>query len=298
MRICVIHGVVIRMHPLFPLLIFLYILAGQGMMIAAFLLALLLHESGHFYAAQRLNLPVSQIELTPFGGAMQIDLSRGLERLPALWLASAGILMNCLCAAFSFGLVCASGSGGFWAMFTAANLMMLFVNLIPILPLDGGRMLLSVLTFFVDRALAFSVLLWLGRFLAVALVAYAGLLSLQGAFRLHWILLGSFLLYASALEEQHSVSRYLSALFAARKKAESGVILQVQCIAAPSTKSLCSLFPQLKPNCYHIVAVTDPDSGRIRHFLYENQLLDAALHSPSAPLTHLIPFSNKNKPDI
>ena len=81
MKLCTVYGTTLRMHPLFPLLLLLYLLGGQGTMIAAYLLALLLHEAGHCWAARRVGLTVSEIELTPFGATGlrvgQFPLGRG-----------------------------------------------------------------------------------------------------------------------------------------------------------------------------------------------------------------------------
>ena len=62
MKICTVYGTTCRLHLLFIITILIFILAGQGIMIGANLLALLLHEAGHLFIANCFHLPVSEIE--------------------------------------------------------------------------------------------------------------------------------------------------------------------------------------------------------------------------------------------
>ena len=289
MKIWTFHGTTLRVHPLFPLLLAFYLLSGQTLLIVAAIITLLLHEGGHYFVARQFGLPVSQIELTPFGGAMQIDLAEGVQGPRGVLLASAGILMNSLCLLASIGLL-RSGTltSPFLNHFLLTNLSMLAVNLLPALPLDGGRILLCLISPRITRAKAFRVLLVLGRILAVLLIGYSLFLALHGQYRPLWAIVGCYLIYASALEERHSAARYFAALFARRDHLNDGQALPLQTLCASPQLTLYSLLPQLQPNAYHRVHLLDEAQNTVLGTIDEAALFRAVLDTPSATLQEIL----------
>ncbi len=287
MKICTLHGVTLRVHPLFLLILLLYTLAGQGIMIAACVLALALHEAGHYAAACHLRLPVSEIELTPFGGAMQIAGSDGATGRSGFLLAAAGPLVNAICLAASY-FVLQRSAMPFMVWFALSNLSMLAANLLPILPLDGGRMVLALLSPRFGRPHVFRALLLLGRIAAAALIACSLALALKGLFRPAWMALGCYLFYAASLEEKHGTARFLSALFSRRLRAENGAALPVQHLCVSGGTALYTLLPQLRPAAYHLVSVVDDQGCKILGTVDEAGLYNAVLHAPHAAMAQII----------
>jgi Zn-dependent protease/CBS domain-containing protein len=120
-----------------------------------FFVGLILHELSHAVVARRRGLPVNRITLFLLGGVAQI------EREPAtaateFWMAIAGPFMSVV-----FGCVClAVAHFAFnWQLWTLAhnpgaaifewlgyiNFMLAAFNMIPGFPLDGGRVLRSII---------------------------------------------------------------------------------------------------------------------------------------------------------
>lgn len=287
MKICTLYGTTFRIHPLFWLIALFCVLSGQGVMIISSLLALLLHEAGHLYAAYKLKLPVSEVELTPFGGAMQIALSDGISGKRGFALAGAGILMNLICAVCAALSLCLSPSV-FLKWFLLSNLSMLLFNLIPVLPLDGGRMFLSFLSPRMGKPRAMKLLLMLGRLLSVGMMLYSLYGALRGCYYPSWMLLGCYMLYAAALEEKHNTARYLSALFSRRFKIENDASVPVQQLCVRADMKLFTLLPQLQPNAYHILSVVDDSACHILGTICEDRLFRAVMDTPSATVGNIM----------
>jgi Zn-dependent protease/CBS domain-containing protein len=113
-----------------------------------FLASILLHELGHAVQARRDGVPVGGITLWVFGGVAELrgDMpSPGAE----LRIAAAGPAVSlvlgvvCLGAALALHLPAQVDGVAFWIGYI--NLSLLVFNLIPALPLDGGRMLRALL---------------------------------------------------------------------------------------------------------------------------------------------------------
>jgi Zn-dependent protease len=150
--------------------------------VVAFLFAVLLyisvlvHELAHAVTALRFGLPVHRITIQFLGGVSEIDKPQTAGREFAV--AAAG-------PALSLGL-----AGGFWgvglaldvdtlagrmvALLAVSNLMVAVFNLLPGLPLDGGRMLRAGVWGATKRPMAGTVAAsWAGRVLAVVVLAGA-----------------------------------------------------------------------------------------------------------------------------
>ena len=286
MKICTLYGTTLRVHPMFPVLLVFYMMAGHGLLIAAYLAALLLHEAGHWYAAGRLRLSVAQIELTPFGGVMQIGQGNAVTGPGGFRLACAGVLVNLIFFLLSACLLRRSVSP-FLLYFALAHLSMMLINLLPVLPLDGGRMLLSLLSLRFPPERIWRPLLIAGRVLCALLMVYSLVLALCGIFRPFWMILGCYLLYASVQEEKQSTARYIAALFSRRYRADSGAALPVQHICVGGDMPLYLLLPQLDPRAYHMVSVLDDSARCITGTITETQLYQALLEQPEAQIKTL-----------
>ncbi|SFB55119.1 Zn-dependent protease (includes SpoIVFB) [Amycolatopsis marina] len=107
-------------------------------------LSVLAHELGHCVVALRLGIPVRRVRLFLLGGLSEVSRT---PRKPAHegLVAAAGPLVSILLAALCALLLLAVPSGGAaWllvAQCAVANLAVGVFNLLPGLPLDGGRML-------------------------------------------------------------------------------------------------------------------------------------------------------------
>lgn len=118
-----------------------------GLALAVLLyLSVLAHEASHALVARRFGLPVSHITLQFFGGMTSIDTEPDSPR-QEFWVSVVGPLASLGVAVVSFlaylaapgGLVGLAFSGLAWT-----NLFVGVVNLVPGLPLDGGRILKAV----------------------------------------------------------------------------------------------------------------------------------------------------------
>lgn len=138
-------------------------------------LAVLLHEASHAVVAQRLGYGVTSITLHFLGGMTEID---GQSRRPRheFWIAvvgpltsiAVGVVAGAVWWVLPEGLVRTTVGG-----LASANLLIGVLNLVPGLPLDGGRVLrAAVWGASGDQHRGSIVAGWGGRVTAVALLAW------------------------------------------------------------------------------------------------------------------------------
>ncbi|BAU82130.1 Zn-dependent proteases [Streptomyces laurentii] len=150
----------------------------------AFYASVLVHELAHTLAALRFKLPVRRIQLQFFGGVSEIDKETetpGREFVlafvgPLLSLVLAGIFYLTMYAVEP-GTVPGVLLGGLMI----SNLIVAIFNLLPGLPLDGGRMLRAVVWKITGNAMSGTVAAaWVGRALALAVLIGLPLLTQSG----------------------------------------------------------------------------------------------------------------------
>jgi Zn-dependent protease len=147
----------------------------------AFYGSVLIHELAHTLVALRYKLPVRRIPLQFFGGVSEIEKEAetpGRE----FSLAFAGPLLSLLLGG-TFYLTQrladpASVAGVLLAGLMVSNVVVALFNLLPGLPLDGGRMLRAVVWRITGRPMAGTVAaVWTGRCLALLVLIGLPLLT-------------------------------------------------------------------------------------------------------------------------
>lgn len=143
--------------------------AGFPLLLA---LSVLLHELGHGLTARRLGIPVTEYVITLWGGHTQFDRELRSPGTSAL-VSVAGPVVNAVLAAVSWWA--AGAADGVVALLLGAsaiaNGFVAAFNLLPGLPLDGGRVLeAAVWRVTGDRVRGTLAAGWVGRVLAVGVV--------------------------------------------------------------------------------------------------------------------------------
>lgn len=105
------------------------------------LLVLVLHEGGHWLAMRLLGYRNVQVVLLPLAGGVTMGEEEMASAQDRVWVALAGPLPGLLLgAALLFG-----GAEGMWLHFALLLVFVNVLNLLPVLPLDGGQVLQHLL---------------------------------------------------------------------------------------------------------------------------------------------------------
>jgi Zn-dependent protease len=143
---------------------------GAGLLVIGLVFgSVLLHELGHAVVARRYGVHVSGIELSFFGGAAKmVQMPRSADHEIAI--AAAGPAVSLMLAGAGLGLgglLHASLLGDLFGAIGWINLVLAGFNLIPALPMDGGRILRAVLTRRMDFVRATDVAVDVARVVAI-----------------------------------------------------------------------------------------------------------------------------------
>lgn len=109
----------------------------------------LLHEFGHIFVGKHFGVQAKDVTLYLFGGCANMEVP--VEPKKEFFIAIGGPLVNVL---LILPLYSMCGISEFFLNVFYANLFILFFNILPCFPLDGGRILRSILCLFFNRVLA------------------------------------------------------------------------------------------------------------------------------------------------
>jgi len=160
-----------------------------------FLAAAAIHEAGHLLCLEICHVPVTAFQIGALGATLSTGPMTGRQEL--------------LCAAAGPGINLLSGAmlAGAAPRFLLLSLMLALFNLLPLYPLDGGRILRVLLPGLADRIALFA---GAGLFLAGAVltaVLHQGLWPL--------LLLGTLLakIAVNQIQEQKLIANHASGLY-------------------------------------------------------------------------------------
>ena len=156
-------------------------LLWNGLEYVALFAIVLLHEFGHALACRRVGGSADHIVLWPLGGVAYVNPPP--RPGATLWSIAAGPLVNVALLPVLSALIILSRSSG-WAVAAPnahtllravwfMNLVLLTFNLLPIYPLDGGKILWSLLWFPLGRSRSLMVVTAIGALGAAALIVVA-----------------------------------------------------------------------------------------------------------------------------
>jgi len=154
------------------------------LLVAMVFVFVLLHELGHTVVARAFGIRVPAVVLWPLGGAALTEREAD-KPLGDLLIAAAGPLVNLLMAGLLFGLLFVlslAGNFGVSVPFSeilsrrslvflaSTNLILAVTNLLPIYPLDGGRIFRALVTMLFGRRRSNLATFWLSLLLGIGLI--------------------------------------------------------------------------------------------------------------------------------
>lgn len=257
-------GIEYRLNPFFMALLALFFVAGvldRGLIAFGVVLA---HETAHALVARRMGVTVNTVELLPFGGVARAGPELAVHPVREIYVAAAGPACNLAL----FGTGVALKNYGIWhdelgSFFLQCNLLVALFNLLPALPLDGGRIFRALRAQREGIAGATYRAAGMGQFLAI-LVLLAGTAGMWAGYcGLDIPVTALFLLYAATRERRESTYLFMRMLRHKHEELARAGILPVSYFVTLDNVPLGMLVRPFVPGRYHLVTVLDQHNRRL-----------------------------------
>lgn len=234
-----------------------------------------LHELAHIICARALSVDISYIKIYPFGitARLKSEYIRSSEK--EFWISAAGPLCSMIlfwCFAFLKSLY----STYLFSFLFDINFAICCINLLPCLPLDGGRMLKSILTVRFGIIRAYKYTLSVSKIILALLVVFAISLIFVSKFNFSLVLISAFLLQNLAFEQQVISVITLREILSNRQKSEFSERLPAKILCVHENRPASGILRHFTYDCFYIVNVMNKDS-KIISTLTEVEVLDSLL---------------------
>lgn len=190
----------------------LSVITGHFLELISLFVIVFIHELGHVTAARFFGISVLSIQMLPFGGVAVMEDSAHLSAGKEIIIALAGPLQNLILIACAFFYqFIGFGDGPFLNYFIECNIIIGLFNLLPILPLDGGKVSQSLLSLLAPYH---ATLLWSIRIslvFSIFVIGYATIPFLIGhhTIQFNLLLIGVFLLYSNYYDYRNLPYRFI-----------------------------------------------------------------------------------------
>jgi len=242
----------------FFILVGVCLLAENIVLLLNYILALFLHEMAHLWVAGNRGYSLKSIKLDMFG--LAVDLNEKVDDKDQFAINIAGPIFNLL--------ICVLCLATYWLIptsflylntFCCCNLILALFNLLPIYPLDGGKIFRGL----IKSDKAYKVLDRIIRYSLACLSICAFIISCFDGPNLFLLVLSVFFLTSNGKRESTmSIFKYRK-----NKHFDKVVILKVD-----ETETLFNLIKQIKSNHYTIFY-----APKLNKYFDEDKVIDLSL---------------------
>lgn len=235
-----------------------------------------IHELGHVVAAKGFGWRVKEVQLLPFGGVAVVDELGNIPAREEIVVALAGPLQNGIMIAFAALMQWFGWWDSEWgAYFIQANIMIGLFNLLPVLPLDGGKVMQAMLSMRMTyhRTIVYcaAISLLMSAFMIIMSLAHIYTTGVA----LNLLVIGIFLFYSNWYGYRnipfHFIRFLMSRDVRVKQMVEKGVLAQP--IVVNGKKSLAQIVRLFMKEKYHLIYVLS-DNGIIQAIVPEQRILN------------------------
>ena len=256
-----------------------FILIALGFLGQFFILLffVILHELAHCLVGVAFGLHLKRIQITPLGAIARLS---GFEKLVShkkYLVLLAGPLMSFLLFVIFYLMA--------FPLFWRPNLILVLFNLLPLYPLDGGRLLFTYLTKKQGLLYASQTFTKLNALFLFLLLLLSLIQVILFPFNISLLLLW---LYLHKIKARFEIEKTLTFYHLILKNYKSKKILPLKPLYVHPDTPLLTLLSRFHPECLYVISLTYDDTPIT---LYEDTLTQLAqTHGLHRPLFHILPF--------
>lgn len=135
-----------KISPLTYIITFSVLLCGYFNYFLIIFLILLIHDLGHILLIKRFNYQIESILILPFGSLINSNIKNNIPSYKLFLISIAGIIFQLILAPI-FHILYSNGivNDISYNIFKTYNTIIIVFNLLPIIPLDGSKIMQSIL---------------------------------------------------------------------------------------------------------------------------------------------------------
>lgn len=270
-------------HVTFLLAAFVLAVSGYAFHLVVFLGSLLFHELGHIMAASWMGAEVAKVVVWPFGAMAKIERTWQLSPTAEGFVAFMGPFNSGLLLALTAALkesvlrtrgIDLTAEYPLLALLQSVNLYLFAVNLLPCLPLDGGRIARSRLALKVGYVDASAKTSRFGLCCGVILTLAGLTCFFTRASCPSLLITGAVVWWGAFQEREDSTSRNIMELLTRSDRLQQKKAIPVEEIMVLADARVKDVVGKLRPSRYNVILVAG-SKMRVMGRVSEAALLEA-----------------------
>lgn len=248
----------IHINPFVLITIIFFWLIGRVNELLIIFISITIHELGHLLIAKCFNININKLALTPIGFMANINYSDYKRYYHEIIISIAGPAVNLLAALagyiISLYFLDKFNNIGF---FILVNFSLAFINILPILPLDGGKIFRAALFFRLGYNPTRKIFSVVSKTISIALICLGIYQIFICGNNVSLLLIGIFL-YIYIYKEKDEMQYFLiGELIYKKKKLREAGALFIEYIACFEDIKIIEIVKKIRSNRYHIAKVLD-----------------------------------------
>lgn len=200
----------ITVHPLFFFCLAWIVLTDSSVSLLCVMTSVFVHECGHIFVYRYANVVINEIHLQPFGVRITVRNEAFISPRTQFWCAFAGPCMNfvCVCICLLIGRFTVLPE---WIMiFYLSNLFLGIFNLLPIIPLDGSRMLHVILSALLGEYMAQILCAWISLLVGIGVLVCGIYVVIDSGINISLCVLAGYILICLAVKIYYYLKKRIS----------------------------------------------------------------------------------------
>lgn len=190
----------LTVHPSFFFCLAWIVFTESSFVLLGIIVSVFLHECGHIFVYSRAHVVIDEIHLQPFGVRITVRNEALIRPCTQLICALAGPFVNLICVLI-IRLISEITHLPDWVwVFCLSNLFLGIFNLLPIMPLDGSRILAVLLAAVFHEYVSQIVCAWISLIVGVCVFIFGIYVLIDTGVNLSLCMLAGYILICLAVK--------------------------------------------------------------------------------------------------
>jgi stage IV sporulation protein FB len=253
------------------ILIFLILGLKKSVFLAFFFI--IIHEFAHYIVSRRLGVGMKEFKIGPLGASMELNDLDEANMKEQIIICISGPLINLSLAIFFYYFNNLYSFEVLKACYEV-NLVLGIFNLLPAYPLDGARIVRSILSERLLYKRAHIITSYISYFVGIVFLGvFLGLLYIH-KLNISLLICFIFIMHLTRKEKERVMYIIMSDIFKKRRRFFKNKSIQNKSISVYYKETLVSVFGMLDKNKFNFFVVLNDDMKVIGN-LYEDEIIEA-----------------------